>query len=904
MKSIFIILTICLFFNYHCFGQTDLPLLQEADAYFYAHEFASAAEKYDQYVKRLKTTPSASLHLRWAYACYKSYQYAEALKIYQKTDSLKQIFPARDRFYYGLVHISQGNYSQAKEQFRQYGVTSPSKASLAQRMIANCDSASGLRDTIINPGLRTYYRLTNEKNMNSRQTDYAPVFNDGKLVFISRRNPTRFIDSTRYSFRAGEPLSYYYCFDYDTVIHTFLSPVRPFSATFSELCDYGPIVFSKDGRYAYFTRNVKIASLSDDNPYERTILKIYQAENVGGFWKNIKELPFNGKNYSCGHPALSQDGNTLYFASDAPKKKRKKKKSDFYEDDFDIFKVTRTAQNKWNKKAERLPETINTEGNECFPYIDLSGRFYFASNFHPGLGGYDLFEWTKDGKIVNLKKGINSESDDIGLLFTNKDQSKGFISSNRKGGKGYFDIYSFSMDTVQPVIPPKDSLAEQLSSADSANKAAEDALQKAKSPYADGTIPEWGEDLNQPVIQNNPAIPALIRVHILERAVYKKGNGWMQTDWLETPQLLVELKRDNKVVAQQRTDTNGYVGFNNQMIGNYDIVVKEPSGYVLSTVSIASQNFSNNYSFSEIILEKIVVPVYFDLDKHHIRNQEKAYLDQVKDWMKDRPSLEIQLAGHTCPLAPDYYNMALSERRANAVYEYLKDAGVEPDRMNISYFGEKQITNNAFELYPINRRCEVIVRSKAAQPLDIEQLNQELLQFKPVVADYIDKKKTNTDAQESKKLTNESLTAKKTGEPLKPKPVIAFIDGFITENQIYKQGQEWKIKPDRPLAGLKIILMNAGKNQASMYSDRNGRFSFRLREINDYEIIILNASGAKVAQYKIAPRSFVQNRSFVHCQLSNVQYSVSRVSTSASDPSVLDKKQLEDWSKQIPLKHD
>lgn len=894
-------------FGADCFGQTEL--LKKAEGYFSAGEYASAAEFYRQYADKRKITLPVSIHSKWAYAYYKSYKYAEAYKIYQKTDSLKQILPSNDRYYYGRVLMALGKYPQAKEQFRRYGSANKLSTPIAKQLIANCDSALKLNDTILDPKTRTYYRMRNEKNMNSRQTDYAPVISDGKLVFISRRNPTRYIDSTRISLRAGEPMSNYYCFDYDTVTNTFMSRVRTFSEAFSEACDYGPIVFSSDGRYAFFTRNVKIASLSEDHPDERTLLKIYQAENIGGFWKNITELPFNAKNYSCGHPALSRDGQTMYFASDVPERKKKKsgkknKSNAGYDaNHFDLFKVTRNAYGYWNKKAERLTGIINTPGNECFPVIDLSGGFYFASDFHPGLGGYDLFEWKKDGKVVNLKKGINSELDDFGLIFTNKSRTRGLISSNRKGGMGYFDIYSFVLDTVPPVIPPKDSLAEKLTLADSVKNATNKPFQNEKSPYAEGKVPEWGEDLNQPDIPNNPTIPALIRVHVLERAVYKKGNGWMQTAWLETPRLLVQLILENKVVAQLRTDTNGYVGFDGQRIANYEIVVKEPSGYTLSSVSITPKNFSNNYSFSEIILEKVVVPVYFDLDKDHLRNQEKAYLDQVKSWMKDRSSLKIQLAGHTCPLAPDYYNLALSERRAQAVFEYLKEGGVEPDRMNISYFGEKLLTNNAFELYPVNRRCEVIVRSKSAQQLDLDQLNQELLQFKPVVADFIDKKKNSDNISKPKNLSLESLTAKQTGEHLKAKPVIAFIDGLVTENMIYKQGQDWKVKSNRPVPSLKIILMKGGKNQATRLSDKSGRFSFRLRELNDYEIVILNANGAKVARYKIAPKTFVQNRSFVHCQLSNVQYSVFRLSNT-NDPSVLDKKQLEEWSKQIPLKHD
>lgn len=197
------------------------------------------------------------------------------------------------------------------------------------------------------------------------------------------------------------------------------------------------IVISKDGKTAYFTRDNFDGKrlIGDENNISH--LKIYKATKTGDYWGNIKELPFNSNNFSCGHPVLSPDEKTLYFVSDMP--------NGF--GSTDIYKVAILKNNTFGK-PENLGSIINTESKEMFPFLGNDNVLYFSSDGHIGLGGLDVFESkiTNNSytKPVNLGNPINGSFDDFAFIINNK-HTQGYFSSNRKEGKGDDDIYSFKI---------------------------------------------------------------------------------------------------------------------------------------------------------------------------------------------------------------------------------------------------------------------------------------------------------------------------------------------------------------------------------------------------------------------------------------------------------------------------
>lgn len=200
----------------------------------------------------------------------------------------------------------------------------------------------------------------------------------------------------------------------------------------------GPAAFFKDGSKVIFTRNNfnngKVRRSSDGI----NKLKLYMGDAAKDGWKNIKELPFNSDDYSTGHPALSPDEKLLFFASDMP--------GGF--GGTDIY-VSRLDGNSWSAPIN-LGKTVNSKGNEMFPFVDDKGNLYFSSDGQAGLGDLDIFFTQMDGtaskgRIINLGSPINSSKDDFGIV-TDALRKSGYFSSNRKRGGADDDIYKFDRE--------------------------------------------------------------------------------------------------------------------------------------------------------------------------------------------------------------------------------------------------------------------------------------------------------------------------------------------------------------------------------------------------------------------------------------------------------------------------
>ncbi len=213
------------------------------------------------------------------------------------------------------------------------------------------------------------------------------------------------------------------------------------------------VTFNKDQSQIFFTRNnlSKGKIGHDDQGIVR--LKIYTDKRSGSGWKGEESLPFNSDEYSCAHPSLNAEGNKLYFASDMP--------GGF--GGMDLY-VSELENGRWGP-AMNLGPTVNTEGNELFPFIHKSGRLYFASDGQLGLGGLDIYsvdpkdggQWTAPD---NVGAPINSKDDDFGLTLSD-DGTCGFFSSDRQGGAGRDDIYSFTKKATPVKVFVFDELTKE-----------------------------------------------------------------------------------------------------------------------------------------------------------------------------------------------------------------------------------------------------------------------------------------------------------------------------------------------------------------------------------------------------------------------------------------------------------
>ena len=226
----------------------------------------------------------------------------------------------------------------------------------------------------------------------------------------------------------------------------------------------GPVVISPDGNTIYFTRNNYLGNKEGKRDKDKTNhLKLYSATKSGNEWNEVKEMSFNSNEYSVGHPSLSPDGKTLYFASDMPGGLG----------GTDLYKVAVDSTGNFGT-PENLGEPVNTEFDETFPFMDTDGTLYFSSNGHAGLGLFDIFR-LEEGNVENLGEPVNSSMDDF-AYFQVSDSKEGYISTNRDGGSD--DIYVFNK--LNPLM-----LKGQVTDAVNGN------------PIAQATVRIMGEDGEQ-----------------------------------------------------------------------------------------------------------------------------------------------------------------------------------------------------------------------------------------------------------------------------------------------------------------------------------------------------------------------------------------------------------------------
>lgn len=272
--------------------------------------------------------------------------------------------------------------------------------------------------------------ISNETTINSEHLEYSPAFYEDGIVFIST-NPA----GSRYKVkdkRINKNIMSIYLAKRGE--DGALQNPNPFAKELLSTLHEGPLTFDRTGEFLFFTRNNQKDGKKRRSKDGISKLKIYSTVKLGKSWSKIKELPFNDNESNTAHPSVSVEGDKLYFASDR----------EGGLGGMDIYVSVRKGD-EWGEPTNLGPG-INTASDEIFPFIHADGTLYFASTGLPGLGGLDIFysqpEGSAWGKPQNLGKPFNTEQDDFGIII-DRDRKNGYFSSNRPGGKGEDDIYSF-----------------------------------------------------------------------------------------------------------------------------------------------------------------------------------------------------------------------------------------------------------------------------------------------------------------------------------------------------------------------------------------------------------------------------------------------------------------------------
>lgn len=375
-----------------------------------------------------KDKPKRALRAFKMGECYRHINYGQkALAAYQNAVRYK-IQDSLALFHLARLQLKAGQYKQAEENLRLY-LEKDSGNELAQSGLLSCELAPQWKAS---PNL---YKVKKEQLFNSRRTDYSPMLlgDESDMLFItSTRNQSKGdeisgITGAKYAdmfvARKDENKKWKQVEEIDSEINTDY--------------DEGACCFSPDGKTMYFTR------CSSDPDYPR-YAEIWESTRSDASWSSPKKCEISKDTLSSyAHPAVSPDGEWLYFVSDMPGG----------EGGFDIWR-TRIVSSGFGG-VENMGRPINTSGDEMFPTFKPTGELYFSSDGHPGMGGLDIFKATNDsisGWIVeNQQFPLNSSADDFGMTFEGL-HNRGFFCSSRNDGKGWEHIYSFEYPEILQTV--------------------------------------------------------------------------------------------------------------------------------------------------------------------------------------------------------------------------------------------------------------------------------------------------------------------------------------------------------------------------------------------------------------------------------------------------------------------
>ncbi|MCK5538222.1 MAG: PD40 domain-containing protein, partial [Bacteroidales bacterium] len=423
MKQIHIFILIVILFSFSQMTMAQTTAQLKADKQFERLNYSKALERYLEIAK--KEYPKANKN-------YINLHIADCYRLTSQTDSAetwytKSINSDCDPIYYSHYANTlkiNGKYDESNKWIKKYNSTSENKK---QQTIAK-EQIDAFHK------MASRYKIT-ALDINTPFAEFSPAYYNDSILFVSSRDT-----STRK--KSGWTDQAYYSL-YETHIDSTgeFSKVNELSGSFGTKYHEGPMSFYPPDSILYFTRNNPIMGKKGKSNTDKRNLQILTVKYKNGQWTNFTELDINNKEYSCAHPTLSADGQTLYFASDMPNGIG----------GTDIYKLEKDSS-EWSAPIN-LGKKINSEGNEMFPFITDDETLFFASDGHEGLGGLDIFYASKNGskfgKPRNIGSPVNSSKDDFGLI-TQGNKRIGYFSSNRNIGKDD-DIYRFEYLRKPPI---------------------------------------------------------------------------------------------------------------------------------------------------------------------------------------------------------------------------------------------------------------------------------------------------------------------------------------------------------------------------------------------------------------------------------------------------------------------
>lgn len=514
--------------------------------------------------------------------------------------------------------------------------------SVAQSVVIDKTSQlDQLVDKIDNNGFK-FETLTT--GINSEFADYGSCLFRDKFISFSARKIGAIAKKDPLT---TEPYTNLYCSD----ITDDWDLERPllFSYILNQYDNLGTVTFTSDGNTMFFTISSK------ENSSHFKLYKAVMDQEREGKWVDISELSFNSDDYSVETPHLSNDGRMLYFSANMPGAVG----------GFDIYQVAIREDGSYGP-IEPVAGNINTEGDEKYPHTSPDSRFlYFSSNGHQNIGGYDVFKSRRTKKgypiIINMGNTINTAKDEIAFIPVN--DRIGYITSNKDGGEGGFDIYRLTEYAL------KQQVSGRAVDFDTKLPLAETLVRLVDT---DGTVVATA----MTGIDGSFEFPLSsfeFYTVVGNKEGFYSGSTIFNTD-NKTPQYDADVMMKVESAPIVREDDRSYISIDN---------------------------------------------IQFDFDSARIKEVSTITLNMVYQTLMENPEMNIALGAHTDKQGSASYNLRLSQRRAESAMNYLVNKGINSARLIPTGYGESKplidCDTCTEDEHETNRRIEFVILEEAEQ---------------------------------------------------------------------------------------------------------------------------------------------------------------------------------------------
>ncbi|MEC8968045.1 MAG: OmpA family protein [Bacteroidota bacterium] len=666
-KKLRFILCLSTFFFLSISVNSQKNFAKEADAAFTNESFYTAIELYKKAeVKEKKPNEKARINFQIA-ECYRyMVEPAQAQTFYKRCLMLKYD-KDNPELYIHLADVlkEQGDYKAAKENYKKYLAINPD-SKLAKAGTSSCEKAiSWMEDP-------TKHFIQNEIQINTEHYDYSSAWGDKKhetVIFSSSREGST---GDAIDMRTGESYMDLWATTRDNK-GKWGEPV-PLPLTINTEDNEGASVLTKKGDKLFFTRcpREKKSNIGCD---------IFYADKQGEGWKKAQKIvlkPDSLPSASCGHPTLDMTGNLMIFASDIPGGFGGK----------DLWYSEFNKRDKVWTDPINLGPTINTSGDEMFPHLTDSKVLYFSSTGHQGMGGLDIFkaDHTADKtweNVENLRYPLNSAEHDFGIIFERgSDERRGFFTSNRDGGKGKDDLYSFNLPDI--VF----SLVVYVT-----NK-------EDNEPVPGVTIALKGDDGSE-VVRTTDADGKMVFEQENKKRFINKETSYQ-----------IQVSKEEFLMAENTISTKG----------------EEKSKRFLEEVFL--QPVVNEEGEALVIDFPEVQYAYdkWDLLVDNRINSNDS-LDYLYNTLMQNPNIVIELQAHTDCRGSSRYNKDLSQKRAQSCVDYLISKGIPSERMVPVGYGEATPRAEGLE-------CKSIDKMSTKEEQEAAHQRNRRTQFRVLSSDF------------------------------------------------------------------------------------------------------------------------------------------------------------------------